>query len=148
MDEKQLQVFINGATRYFTEVTGLAAEVGTPYLVDDEKQAINEFTGMIGISGNTKGAVYFSSPRSLLMLLLAQVGETNHSVASMLDLVGDIANTISGNARNHFGANFMISVPITVAGVGDIRFPKTTKSYAIPVIWKNFKAMLVVSLDL
>jgi len=30
--------------------------------------------------------------------------------------VGEVANTISGNARTHFGSTLEISVPVTIKG--------------------------------
>lgn len=52
--------------------------------------------------------VYFTAMRSMLVRLLAIMGEPDCSVENLADLVGEMANTISGNARKDFGEDFMI----------------------------------------
>ena len=62
-------------------------------------------------------------------------------------LVGEIANTISGNARRHFGPNFMISVPVVVAGSArSIQVPKDVKAYILPLRWHKLEAAMIASL--
>ena len=53
---------------------------------------------MIGISGARKGIVYFTAPRGMLTVLLMRMQETDSSDENIKDLVGEVANTISGNA--------------------------------------------------
>ena len=61
-----------------------------------------DYTGIITLSGDYKD-VYFTAPRFMLVDLLTNMSETNVSEINLLDIVGEIANTISGNARKHFG---------------------------------------------
>jgi chemotaxis protein CheX len=66
---------------------------------------------------------------------------------NLSDLVGEVANTISGNARRHFGPDFLISVPVIVAGNANaIQVPRTIKAYILPLRWHKLEATLVVSL--
>ncbi len=146
MHEDELQVFIDGAVNYFTTVTDTAAEVGSPYLVDTPKKL--EFTGIIGISGRKKGLVYFTAPRPMLSRLLAFMGEADMNNDNLADMVGEVANTLSGNARKEFGKDFMISVPVVVSGDNEnIKVPKGVKSYAIPISWRNHCAFVVISIE-
>jgi hypothetical protein len=46
MDESKLKVFIEGATRYFVQVTRLSAEVGTPYLSETNETLAYDMTGI------------------------------------------------------------------------------------------------------
>jgi chemotaxis protein CheX len=64
------------------------------------------------------------------------------------DLVGEIANTLSGNAREEFGRDFLISVPI-VSTDRNVRFqfPRDCRNYVIPIIWQTEKAFLLVCLS-
>ena len=63
------------------------------------------------------------------------------------DLVGEIANTLSGNAREEFGRDFLISVPVvSTGGDVDFQFPKDCRNYVIPIIWQTEKAYLLVCL--
>ena len=79
--------------------------------------------------------------------MLLHVGESDISDGNLSDLVGEIANTISGNARRHFGPNFMISVPVVVDGnARAIQVPRNVKAYILPLRWHKLEAALVVSL--
>ena len=53
----------------------------------------------------------------MLTVLLMRMQETDTSDANIMDLVGEVANTISGNARRDFGRNFIISVPTMFAAI-------------------------------
>ena len=148
MDEQQLQVFIDIVNQYFSHQTGRLPEMGSPYLGDPTALPVFNFTGVIGISGTRQGCVYFTAQRDLLRNLLLHVGEVDVSDPNLSDLVGEIANTISGNARRHFGADFLISVPVVVAGNADaIQVPRSVKAYILPLRWHKQDAVLVVSLQ-
>jgi len=147
MQEQQLQVFINGAIHYFRQINAEDVNVGTPYLADNTSPAAFDTTGIIGITGPSDGCVYFTAPSALLRHILLALGEPDHSRENMRDLVGEIANTISGNARSEFGAEFMISVPVIVEGVPEaIYLPSDTRSYVIPIYWKAYSAAIVIAL--
>lgn len=148
MDEQELRIFIDIVSQYFESQTGRLPEIGSPYLGEPSALPIYDFTGVIGISGERQGCVYFTAHRDLLRELLLHVGELDVSDGNLSDLVGEVANTISGNARRHFGPNFMISVPVVVAGNATaIQVPKTVKAYILPLRWHKFEAELVVSLQ-
>ena len=148
MSEETLQVFINGAVNYFKHTTDKDVKVGSPYLIENNSPTAFDFTGIIGVSGPYRGTVYFTAPRALLTHLLLSIGEHDLSVEHILDLVGEVANTISGNARSEFGQDFMISVPLVVEGTpGHIHLPKHLRSYVIPVYWKAYSAAVVICLE-
>jgi CheY-like chemotaxis protein len=103
LKEAEIRTFIEGTTNYFEISAQQSASVGSPYLVTDGKPGAYEYTGIIGISGARKGIVYFTAPRGMLTVLLMRMQETDTSDANIMDLVGEVANTISGNARRDFG---------------------------------------------
>ena len=148
MSEKSIEIFVKGLTHYFNVSTDTDIKVGSPYLNDNESPIAFDFTGIIGISGNSKGCVYFTAPRMFLKHLLISQGEIETHDENLFDLVGEVANTISGNARKSFGHQFMISVPVMVQGAPEkIHFANYSRSYVIPVYWKAYSAALVVCLD-
>lgn len=148
MSEQTLQVFIDGVVRFFENTNDKNVKVGTPYLVENDNPAAYDVTGIIGISGPYRGCVYFTAPRILLKHLLLSIGETETSNEYLFDLVGEVANTISGNARSSFGHEFMISVPAMIEGAPDqIHLPKSLRSYVIPVYWKAYHAAVVICLE-
>lgn len=147
-DEEKLLVFVKGTTNFFKQATRKPASVGTPYLMDTMQPLAYDYTGIIGISGERKGSIYFTAPSNFLMRVLTSIGETDVSRDALMDIVGEVANTISGNARQVFGERFMISVPTVVSTRDDtIRLPKDTRSYIIPIEWSAYEAALVITLS-
>ncbi|MDO5687196.1 MAG: chemotaxis protein CheX [Neisseria sp.] len=147
MKEKRLQVFIDGVHNYFTQINKYEIEVGTPYLTENKNPPACDITGVIGITGPITGCVYFTAPIDLLKHLLISIEEPDLSVDNMMDLVGEVANTISGNARSEYGPEFNISVPFVMKGIPDeIHLPRNSRSFVIPVDWKDHTANIVICL--
>ncbi len=144
--EEELKTFVEGTTRYFEVAAQQPATIGSPYLLEGEP-AVHDYTGIITVSGKRQGVVYFTAPRAMLTVLLMKMQENDFSHESMLDLVGEVANTISGNARRDFGHDFVISVPSVLTG-DQPRIPHKpgTRSFVIPINWRSHSAKLVVSL--
>lgn len=148
MDEQQLRIFVDIVRTYFESQTNRAPEIGSPYLGEASDLPMLDYTGVIGISGERQGCVYVTAGRELLRALLLHVGETDVSESNLCDLAGEIANTVSGNARLHFGPGFMISVPVIVRGTAEaIQVPRNIRAYIIPFHWHKQPATLVVSLQ-
>ncbi len=147
LKEAELMTFIEGTTNYFATSAQQAASVGSPYLVTDRNPGAYEFTGVIGVSGARKGVVYFTAPRGMLAVLLMRMQETESSDDTIRDLVGEVANTISGNARRDFGANFIISVPTVIARDPEKLVAPHPRSYVIPINWRTHSAKLIICLE-
>jgi chemotaxis protein CheX len=148
MNEKEVQVFISGARRYFETVTERMADIGAPYLTHSEGIPLSDYTGIIGVSGARKGCVLISAPRIMLHHLLMSMGEREISEDLIRDSVGELANTIAGNARSEFGAGFMISVPVVVKGTPDeINIPSHLRAFNIPVQWQSYSLSLTACLE-
>ena len=89
----------------------------------------DDYQGLIELDGKYQGSVAFSAPRGLLSHVLLLMGERDYSDASHRDIVGEIANQMSGYARRHFGESMEISPPRVLterqapaAGDGAMRF--------------------------
>ena len=113
-DEHEIRTFVYGTTRYFEVAAQQPATVGSPYLVTQGAPETAEYTGIINITGRRNGIVYFTAPRGMLIVMLMKMNESDVSHDNLCDLVGEVANTISGNARRDFGKEFMISAPEVV----------------------------------
>jgi chemotaxis protein CheX len=148
MDENDLNVLVEGTIRYFGSSVDRAAAVGTPYLLTERGQAlVSDYTGLIGVSGARRGCIYFTAPSAMLRHILLSHGETEIDGNYMADVVGEVANIISGNARRVFGHDFAISVPDVFSGrpaAGKLRLGE--RSFVIPINWRQYRAALVVSL--
>lgn len=148
MTDDDLQVFIDGVQRYFQLTPNNDLRIGTPYLASNKKPTALDYTGIIGISGNSKGCVYFTAPKIMLTHLMMGFGEQDTSEENIVDLVGEVANTISGNARGELGKDFMISVPVVVSGPPpQIHLPVELRSYVIPITWRSYQAAVVICLQ-
>ena len=148
MKEQKLQIFVSIITNYFKQFGDEELIIDTPYLLENQQPKVHDYTGVIGISGVQKGVVYFSATSELLHTILDSMGETDKSEDNLVDLVGEVANTIAGNARNEFGAEFHISVPFVCKGSPQsIILPKNGRSFIIPVSWRGQIGEIVVCLQ-
>lgn len=148
MNEIELKHFIDSTLKFFNEITQKNARCGIPFVKNNEPVVL-EYTGIIGISGKRKGSIYYTAEADQLSELAKIMLETDDiSAEDIKDLVGEIANTISGNLREAFGSDFMISVPVIVEGKArNIKLPERIDSYVIPISWENKKSFLVVCLE-
>lgn len=147
MNDKDLNVFVEGVMHYFSTLSKHPAAVATPFLINDINEYLSDYTGIIGISGNHKGSVFFSAPKLMLAHLLKELGLTSSQEDKLMDLVGEISNTISGNARRDFGEQFMLSTPIVLRGKSkNIQVSEIIENYVIPIVWKDLKANLIINL--
>ena len=148
MTKVELETFVEGTTHYFATAANQPASVGSPYIVQDGRPTIQEFTGVINIAGKRRGIVYFTASRPMLTVMLMRMGETELTQENMCDLVGEVANTISGNARRDFGRNFVISTPTICDRTNASTAAATTgRSFVIPINWRSYAANVVVCLQ-
>jgi chemotaxis protein CheX len=146
--QAEVSVFLESVLNYFSTSVQQAAVCGTPFLAIDKTPELSDFTGMIKISGKYAGVVAFTTPKSMLCVMLMRMQETDMCQENLCDLVGEIANTLSGNARRDFGHQFNISVP-TVSMGRKVRLdiPDGARPIIIPITWRNYASSLVVHLQ-
>ena len=76
------------------------------------------------------------------------MGENDHSESNLPDAVGEVANTISGNTRKHFGAILEISVPATIHGPTEsIRAAVRARPVIITIDWLGQAAIVMIDLE-
>jgi chemotaxis protein CheX len=141
-------VFSEAIVEYFATTTGRKAEVRSAYLLDGDAPGLwNDYNGYIAISGQYIGGVRFSAPREMLTHVLLAVGEQQFTDERHRDLVGEIANTLSGRARRHFGEGLEIAPPQTFLADTAVDTGSSIAAYAIPLSWHGYTADLVVQLS-
>ena len=64
MTKVELETFVEGTTHYFATAANQPASVGSPYIVQEGRPAIQEFTGVINIAGKRRGIVYMEIGRA------------------------------------------------------------------------------------
>ncbi len=145
--ENELKVFIDAVTHFYSHLTHEQAAIRSSYLADTGMPRF-DYTGLITFSGRFRGCVYFSAPRPMLCELLLQMKEPDTCDDNLLDTVGEVANTIAGNARRHFGGGLEISVPITMRGAAEhIKAAVRARPFAILLRWRSHEAAVVVDLE-
>lgn len=148
MNDESLAVFVDGVSHYFETLSEKPASIGAPFLTQDINKQLCDYTGIIGISGNRKGSVFFSAPKEMLMQMITAMGVLTTQEEKLMDLVGEVSNTIAGNARRDFGSEFMLSVPVVIQGKStNVKISDVAEIYVIPVVWRHAKANLIINLE-
>jgi chemotaxis protein CheX len=147
ISEVETRIFIEAVTHYFGLLTGEPAVIRSAYLANDQLPRF-DYTGLITLSGQFRGCIYFSATKQMTIKLLSTLKEPNLSNANLLDIVGEVANTIAGNARKHFGCGLEISTPLTVLGHADsIKSAIRARPFAIDLTWQQSAAVVVIDLE-
>lgn len=148
MKEKKLNAFVEIVRHYFAQFGQEELIIETPYLLENTQPKLHDYTGVIGISGVQRGVVYVTASKELLLGVLKEFGEPNKQENNMIDLVGEIANTVAGNARTEFGSEFHISIPIVFKGEAQtVVLPKDERVFVIPIIWQSQVGEIVICLQ-
>lgn len=143
MKVEKLNVFMQSVSSFFEQIGETLKEIDTPYLNDNTQPIAYDYSGVITITGPIVGSVYVSATTVMLRDLLRALNEPEGSIALLKDLVGEIANTVSGNARTEFGPDFLISPPTITEGVPPPQYlPRERRSYIIPFYWHDHKAVI------
>jgi chemotaxis protein CheX len=149
IDENDIQSFVEAISSFFLQTTEEKVKIRAAYLVEGGIPAMTfDLTSYITLSGSYTGRVYFSAPRAMVAHLLLSMQEPDRGEARLLDAVGEIANTISGNVRKHFGEAMQISVPVSQTTSPDwLNTVVSPRSYVILVKWKQYRASVVVDIQ-
>jgi len=147
LGERQLKAFIDATLRFFERITQEPAEIGDASIHLDRLPVL-DFTGLIQISGSCTGFIYVTLPREMLAKMLASIGESQPDDEACRDFAGEIANTVSGNAREIFGSQFDISVPAPLDSAAAASLTLQGPSFVLPVNWRGADACIVIALQL
>ncbi|MCH2189390.1 MAG: chemotaxis protein CheX [Gammaproteobacteria bacterium] len=154
IDRSHIEVFVDSLTRYFTHLnqsTGSHSddlEISAPYLLSSKELVGFDYTGIINVSGRHSGKVFITARSSMLKRILLLLGEQELNEELRRDLIGEVANTLAGNARRHLGADFHISTPKVIEGVIETtRFKLSPRCFVLPFRWKSNVAELIISVE-
>ena len=144
-----IEVFTEAISHYFAASTGESASIRSAFLLERGEPVIwNDFNGLIEISGDYQGSICFSAPRALLSHVLLKMGESVFTDERHGDIVGEIANTLAGRARRHFGEGLGISPPrLLDSSIAKFKALAHSLPYAIPLRWNGYEANLVIHLE-
>jgi chemotaxis protein CheX len=146
LNEEELKSFVDSVKRYFQAVTRNEPQITSAFLATGDIQA-HDFSGMVSFTGSYQGHVLVSMPPRLLRELLLIQHETDLSERNMLDAVGEIANTLAGNARNFFGPELHITVPIKFKGQATPKERVRKLPYIITLRWNHQPALVCIDME-
>lgn len=141
--------FIKATIETFQKMLSIDIKIGKPRLKGDTN-ATHDVSGIIGLSGDAKGAVAVSFPMLTALdavgrFIGEQVTEMNPDVH---DAIGELANIIAGAAKRDLtDFKISISLPTVVSGTGhSIYEAKDVLSMLIPFTYENHAFDLAVAL--
>jgi chemotaxis protein CheX len=146
LHENELKLFVDTVRRYFEVVTRQEPQITSAFLGTGDVDG-HDYNGIVSFSGSYNGHVIVSAPQALLRELLLLQGETDLSENNLLDAVGEIANTLGGNARKTLGAGLEISVPMKLRGGSGVRARVRKHPYVITLRWNHQPAMVCVDME-
>lgn len=146
LNADDLKLFVNSVRRYFSVTTSQEPQITSAFLGTSDIQGY-DFNGVVSFSGSYNGHVMVSMPGKLLRELLLLQHETDLSDANLLDAVGEIANTLAGNARKSLGTELQISVPVKLKGTSGIKARVRKHPYVITLRWNHQPALVVVDME-
>jgi chemotaxis protein CheX len=146
LQETELKLFIDSVRRYFQVITKQEPQITSAFLGTGDVEG-HDFNGIVTFSGSYNGHVIVSMPPQLVRELLLLQGETDLSEGNLLDAVGEVANTLGGNARKTLGAGLHISVPVKLHGSSGIRARVRKHPYVITLRWNHQPAMICVDME-
>jgi chemotaxis protein CheX len=145
LHETELKLFVDSVRRYFQVLTKQEPQITSAFLATADLDG-HDFNGIVTFSGSYNGHVIVSMPPQLLKELLLLQGETDLAEGNLLDAVGEIANTLGGNARKSLGAGLNISVPVKLHGSSGIRARVRKHPYVITLRWNHQPALVCVDM--
>jgi chemotaxis protein CheX len=146
LNAEELKLFVESVRRYFTVLTKSEPQITSAFLATGDVDGY-DFNGIVTFSGAYNGHVIVSMPPQLLKELLLLQGETDLSEGNLLDAVGEIANTLGGNARKSLGSSLNISVPVKLHGSSGIKARVRKRPYAITLRWNHQPALVCVDMS-
>jgi chemotaxis protein CheX len=118
--KQYIQPFIKVCKNVFQEFLGLELEAKLPYFMEKSEMTEWDVSGIIGLTGEARGAVVISMREDLAIRLTSILTGAEHSGldADVVDAVGEIINIIAGNSKQELEESFrlVISLPTIVKG--------------------------------
>lgn len=144
--ENDLKLFVDSIRHYLKVTTRQEPQITSAFLGTGDIEGF-EFNGIVTFAGSHNGHIVVSMPGKLVREILLLQHETDLSDSNLLDAVGEIANTLAGNARKALGPELQISVPIKLQGAHGIKARVRKHPYVITLRWNTYAAMVCVDMD-
>lgn len=135
MQVKYINPFIAATVNLFQEFMEIKVKGGKPFVLTDP-QNLMEVSGIIGLAGETVGAVVLSFSRETAIKVVSKMEKVHYTAlgAEVIDGVGELVNIIAGNAKKDLlEYRIEISLPGVVTGKAyQIHWPDRIPVVGIP----------------
>lgn len=140
MDVAYINPFIVSTIETFQKMLNSESKPGKISLKDGDAHTY-DVSGVIGLSGEAQGSICLSFPKIIaLKVVSALIGmEIKIIGPEVADAIGEIANIIAGNAKQHLTQyNLSISLPKVIMG----KDHKVASQRGVPTIVVPFQSSL------
>lgn len=135
MQVKYINPFLAASVNLFRDYLGLNIKNATPHVLKDP-QNLSEVSGIIGLAGETTGAVVLSFSRETAIKIVSTMEKRTYTAlgTEVIDGVGELINIIAGNAkRDLHDFRIEISLPGVITGTTyRIHWPEGIPVVSIP----------------
>jgi len=118
--KQYIQPFIKTCTSVFHDFVQMEPEAKMPYFLEKDATEDWDISGVIGLTGEARGAVVISMKDNLAMKLTGILTGKKHQVLydDVVDAVGELINIIAGNVKQELEDTFklVISLPTIITG--------------------------------
>jgi chemotaxis protein CheX len=132
---KYVNPFLAASLNLFRDHLGIAVRSLAPFVRKDPT-SLEEVSGIIGLAGETVGAVVLSFSRETAMAVVSALSGRQYGALTneVLDGVGEMVNIIAGNAKKDLlDFRISISLPGVIVGAGSrIHWPEGIPVITIP----------------
>lgn len=120
MDVRYINPFVVATQKVFKTMLNMDISMTKPVL-KQERKASGDITGVMGLSGDKKGAVTVSFKRKGALFIYSTLmgDQCNELNPEVIDAIGELTNIISGQARKELereGLNIKAAIPIVITG--------------------------------
>jgi chemotaxis protein CheX len=135
MKAKYINPFLSASINLFRDYLSLKVESGSPFVRKDA-QTLEEVSAIIGLAGETAGAVVLSFSRETAIQIVSSFAGKEYRMLGkeVLDGVGELVNIIAGNAKKDLlDFRISISLPGVITGSSyKIHWPEGVPVVSIP----------------
>ena len=146
LTEDDLRLFVDAVKHHLKATTGHEPGITFAFL-GDTNVTEHKFNGIVIFMGGYSGQILVSMPQGMLRELPVLQHERDFSESNLLGAVGEVANTLVGNARKVFGPALNISVPTRLRGAQGITTRVRQRPYVITFRWNRYPALVCVDLE-
>lgn len=146
---EHINPFIKATIETFKAMLAVDLKMGKPRLRGDTNTS-HDISGIIGISGDAKGAIALSFPKNTALDTVGKfIGEAIPDInADVTDAIGELANIIAGAAKKDLkDFSVSISLPTVITGAGhSVCEAKDVISMLVPFTYEDLTFDLAVAL--